>query len=141
MSAKRILVGVDDSHESQLALDFAIDLGRLLNGQVIACHAIGKLPRSPDGHLMQLETYRASVIRAFEEDWCQLLDESGLHSQKIIVDGDPVNTLLTIADEEKADLIVLGSRRHTLDSLIGSTSHQLIQHSPIPVVVVPPKSS
>ncbi len=141
MSAKRILVGVDDSRESQLALDFAIDLGRLLNAQVIACHAIGKLPRSPEGHLMKLETYRSSVIRAFEEDWCQPLDESGLHSQKIIVDGDPVNTLLTIADEEKADLIVLGSRRHNLDSLICSTSHQLIQHSPIPVVVVPRKSS
>ncbi|TAN26905.1 MAG: universal stress protein [Actinomycetota bacterium] len=141
MSSKRILVGVDDSPESQLALDFAIDLGRSLNAQVIACHAIGKLPRSPDGHLMQLETYRASVVRAFEEDWCRILDESGLHSQKIIVDGNPVNTLMTIAEEEQVDLIVLGSRRHTVDSFLGSTSHQLIQYSAIPVVVVPSKSN
>ncbi|NNN19599.1 MAG: universal stress protein [Acidimicrobiaceae bacterium] len=141
MSAKRILVGIDDSPEAQKALDFAIDLGQSLNAQVIACHVIGKLPRTTDGRVISLQTYRASIIRAFEEEWCRSLDESGLHTQKIIVDGNPVASLLTITDEEKADLVILGSRRHTLDSYLGSTSHQLIEHSPVPVVVVPPKSS
>ena len=45
MSLKRILVGINDSQESQKALDFAIDLGPSLNDHSIACHAIGKLFR------------------------------------------------------------------------------------------------
>ncbi len=141
MSVKRILVGIDDSEESQRALAFAIDLGRSLNAQIIACHAIGKLPRTPEGEVVPLDTFRATVVQSFEEEWCRHLDESGLRSQKIIVDGNPIATLITIADEEKADLLVVGSGHHTIDTYLGSASHQLIEHSPIPVVVVPPKSS
>ncbi len=141
MPAKRILVGVDDSKESRKALTFAIELGQALNAQVIACHAIGKLTRTSEGELTTLQSYRASIVQAFEEEWCLPLDESGLRSQKITVDGNPVSSLLIIAEEEQADLLILGSRRHTIDSFLGSTSHQLIEHSPIPVLVVPPKSS
>ena len=141
MSVKRILVGIDDTAGSRDALDFAIELGRSLNAQLIACHAIGKLPRTPEGRLISLKAYHASVVQTFEEEWCRPLDESGLRSQKITVDGNPVSSLLTIAAEEQADLVILGSRRHTIDSFLASTSHQLIEHSRVPVVVVPPKSS
>lgn len=141
MSFKRILVGVDESAESQKALSFAVGLGQLANAQVIACHVIGKLPHTSDGRITSLDEYRATVMQLFEEDWCRKLDDSGLKSQKIIVDGNPTSSLLIIAEEEQADVIVLGSRRHPIDSFIGSVSHQLIEHSPVPVVVVPPKSS
>ncbi len=141
MPAKRILVGIDESRESQKALDFAISLGRSLNAQIIACHAIGKLPWTPDGKVIPLESYRASIVQLFEEEWCRPLDESGLRSQKITVDGNPIATLLTIAEEEQADLVIIGSKHHTIDTYVGSASHQLIEHSPIPVVVVPSKSS
>lgn len=141
MASKRIIVGVDGSVESKRALEFAIELASSFNAHLIACHVIGKLTRAAEIGSADLDQYRTSVVQTFEEEWCKALDESGLRSQKITVDGNPVSSLMTIAEEEHADLLVLGSRRHTIESYLGSTSHHLIEHSPIPVVVVPPKSS
>lgn len=141
MTIKRILVGVDSSPESKQALTFAIDLARPVNAEVIACHAIGKLTTLYQGHLTPIDQYRLKIIQAFEDQWCDILNDSGLRSQKIIVDGNPTTTLLAIAEEEQADIIILGTRSHTIDSLLGSTAHQIIEHSPVPVVVVPPKNN
>lgn len=138
---KRLLVGVDSSEQSKEALRLAIEMARPINAEVIACHAIGKLTRLSKGQLIPIDEFRSQIVQEFEDDWCSELDTSGLRSQKIIVDGNPVTTLLEIANEEKADLIVLGSRSHSIDSLLGSTCHQVIEHSKIPVVVVPIKSS
>lgn len=137
MSIKRILVGIDDSLPSKIALEFTIDLAQSIGAEVIACHAIGKVPRAIDGHLTTLDEYRAAIAEKFEDDWCQPLTESGLRSQKIVVDGNPIVTLLTIADEEEVDMIVLGSRTRAIDSFLGSTCHQIIEHSRIPVMVIP----
>ena len=141
MTLKRILAGVDSSPESKQALAFAIELARPINAEVIACHAIGKLTTLYQGHLTPIDQYRLKIIHAFEDQWCDILNDSGLRSQKIIVDGNPTTTLLAIAEEEQADIIILGTRSHTIDSLLGSTAHQIIEHSSVPVVVVPPKNS
>lgn len=138
---KRLLVGVDNSDQALGALRLAIELARPINAEVIACHAIGKLTRLSKGQLIPIDEFRSQVIQEFEDDWCSELNASGLRSQKIIVDGNPVTTLLEIAEEEMADMIVLGSRTHSLDSFLGSTCHQIIEHSKIPVVVVPIKNS
>jgi len=54
-------------------------------------------------------------------------------------DGNPVLVLLAIARERDADLLVLGSRGlgGFPDQLLGSTSTQVAQQAPCPVVIVP----
>jgi nucleotide-binding universal stress UspA family protein len=56
--------------------------------------------------------------------------------------GDPAENLLTLAEEEQAQLIVVGSRgRGALKTaLLGSVSSTLTTRAPCPVVVVPPRS-
>jgi nucleotide-binding universal stress UspA family protein len=51
----------------------------------------------------------------------------------------PAPTLIAVADEVHADLIVTGSRGlgGFGELLLGSVSHQLVQHAPVPVVVIP----
>lgn len=137
MAVRRILVGIDNSLPAKIALEFTIDLAQLLGAEVIACHAIGKVPRTSEGELTTLDEYRAGVTEKFEDNWCLPLNESGLRSQKIVVDGNPITTLLAIAEEEEVDMIILGSRTHTIDSFLGSTCHQIIERSHIPIMVVP----
>jgi nucleotide-binding universal stress UspA family protein len=59
----------------------------------------------------------------------------------VVVDGDPVNALLNAAQEQTADLVVVGRRGASghPETLIGSTSGQLVHRADIPVVVVPPE--
>lgn len=136
---KRLLIGLDGTDQAAHALEFTIDLAHSIGAEVIACHAIGKLTRFTDGKVMTLDQYRETIIQEFEDTWCKQLNESGVRNQKIVVDGNPITTLLEISKEERVDIIVLGSRSHNIDSFLSSTCHQLIEHSSIPVIIVPAK--
>ena len=52
--------------------------------------------------------------------------------------GDAARTILDYAEETKADLIVIGSRGlgGIREFVLGSVSHNIVQHSKIPVLVV-----
>ena len=57
-------------------------------------------------------------------------------------EGTPVTSLLELADEVDADLLVVGSRGvgGFPGLLLGSTSTQVAQHARRPVVIVPEPS-
>jgi len=61
----------------------------------------------------------------------------------VVEDGDPVSVLLRVAEERSADLIVVGRRGlgGNPDLLLGSTSHQLAERAPCPLVIIPPEAS
>lgn len=52
--------------------------------------------------------------------------------------GLPNEELLRVAAEHKADLMIVGSRGHSLAAgmLLGSTAHALLQRSPLPVLIM-----
>jgi nucleotide-binding universal stress UspA family protein len=57
-----------------------------------------------------------------------------------VVLGDPSEALADIADEEAAELLVVGARGHTglMAALLGSVSQRLAVTAPCPVLIVPP---
>lgn len=59
-------------------------------------------------------------------------------SQIRIVEGQPAQVVLAVAKEIGADLIVMGSHRHTVlgDAMLGTTTHKVLHGSSIPVLVV-----
>ena len=58
--------------------------------------------------------------------------------QTRVVDGDPARTILQCAEEEQADLIVIGSHGvgDLKSLLLGSVSHKVIEEATCPCVVV-----
>lgn len=142
MGFRRILVGVDGSENSLLAVRWAADLSNQIGGglEVVAVHALGLL-----GHIdrererVPVEQHRAQIERICHNEWCAPLSRVGVAHRTALLYGSPVQVLLEIADEEDADLIVLGSRGlgQNPDRLLGSTSAQVVNQSHRPVVVVP----
>lgn len=55
------------------------------------------------------------------------------------VEGDPAKMILAQADEIKADMIVMGSRGHSVidELLLGSVAHKITMRATIPVVLIP----
>jgi nucleotide-binding universal stress UspA family protein len=83
---------------------------------------------------------RAEIQQTFATEWCAPLRKSGVHFRAAIEEGTPTGTLLIEAAlREGADMIVVGSRglNGVAELLLGSVSHQVAHHSPIPVVIVP----
>ena len=138
MKIERVLVGVDGSANSRAAVQWAAGLASDLGSEVIAVHALGLLDRIDDRGQVATQPNRDRIREVFESSWCEPLDRAGVRCRRLTRDGHPVDVLLAVADEEGADLLVVGSRglgdHHEL--LLGSTSTQVAQHSSRPVVIV-----
>jgi nucleotide-binding universal stress UspA family protein len=143
---RRIVVGLDGSEGSGRALQWAVDTAKPLDAEVIAVHVhhvTAYLP-APMGITPPIDTeeWREELQRAFAQDWCAPLRKAGVRYHAIFDDGtDPAaSALMRIAQQEAADMIVVGSRGlgGVAELLLGSVSHQLAHHSPVPVVIVPP---
>jgi nucleotide-binding universal stress UspA family protein len=138
-----IVVGVDGSDGSRVALRFAIAEARLRGAHVRAVGA-WHVPvlvyeggfATPDTRLLDelaAETGE-TVARAVEE---VADDANDVVIETVVREGQPATVLLDEADD--ADLLVVGSRGlgGFRGLLLGSVGQQCAHHAPCPVVIVP----
>jgi nucleotide-binding universal stress UspA family protein len=139
---RRIVVGLDGSENAHRALTWAIGLARSCRADLVAVHALGLLDLLENGAPVPTAPHRGEIAERFKTVWCAPLRGAGITNRLIVRDGTPVDVLLMVADEEQADLIVVGSRGlgNRPEQVLGSTSHQLAAHASTPVVIVPPGS-
>lgn len=118
--AQTVVVGLDESDAAQPVADTASRLASSLTADLVAVHA---LEDGSDRDTV-LESLRARLPSADAR----------------IVEGPAAERLLEAADDESAELLVVGSRgRGALSSaLMGSVSRQLTREARCPVAVVPP---
>lgn len=139
MKLDRIVVAVDGSENSLAALRWAADLGEQSGAEVIAVHALGLLERFDTDEREPSQPHREEIQHRFETMWCEPLDRPEVRCRRLMRDGNPVSVILSVAEEEDADLLVVGSRGlgGYPELLLGSTSTQVAQRSSRPVTIVP----
>ena len=128
-----VAVGFDASDESKTALRWAASLAATTDASLKVVHAVGLLEHARLSGNVDL--YQ-DVVRAVAVD-------AGMEPSAVewlVIDGDPCSVLLRMIEEPySVDLIVVGTRgsgKHS-STLLGSTSLELVEHSSVPVVVVP----
>jgi nucleotide-binding universal stress UspA family protein len=136
--AHRIVVAVDESEGAARALRFVAEVAPRLGADVIVVHALGLLAHLGGPNAVPAQSHRDEVS-ALLDRWAAPLEGAGVTYRCLLVDGNPVQALLAAANEADADIIVVGKRATggVPGLQLGSTSQQLVQHSAIPVVVVP----
>ena len=79
--------------------------------------------------------YVASHI-VFDRIWEKIPEET--KAAKHVETGNIAKAILRVADAEKSDIIIMGSRGLGLfkGALIGSVSQKVVEESPIPVMVI-----
>jgi nucleotide-binding universal stress UspA family protein len=129
VSIERILVAVDGSANSLAAVGWAASLAGTAGAEVVAVHALGLLEHVD----------RDEVRQRLESEWCAPLEQAGVGYHCLLQDGPPVDVVLSVAEAEHVDLIVLGCRGlgGYPEQLLGSTSTQVAQRSSRPVTIVP----
>jgi nucleotide-binding universal stress UspA family protein len=144
-SIKKIVVGVDGSVQAGQALAWAIRLAQASRAEIIAVLAIPPpsyyefgagygVPVVP----AELDPeWRAEMRHDFELKWCAPLAHSGLGYRLVVRDGRPAAVIGSLADEEEADLVVVGRRGRggVAEMLLGSVSHELSHHCKHPVLL------
>jgi nucleotide-binding universal stress UspA family protein len=136
---RSIVVGIDGSTQARRAEEWAADLARALDAEVVAVHALGLIHHTETGELVASDTHREEIRGEFEGAWCAPLRDAGVRFRAELREGNPVTALLDVADELDADLVVVGSRGAGgfPGLLLGSTSTQVAQHAHTPVAIVP----
>jgi nucleotide-binding universal stress UspA family protein len=145
MNAKKIVVGVDGSLGSDAALAWAIDEAAALGADVIAVHVVTSRRPSVSAAigsyvpLPQFEHQRFDLISHFPEPSIGLLKNSGLPHRILTVQGRPATEILRVADEENADLVVVGNGLPSTmaEIFLGSVAHELTHHARRPLAIVP----
>jgi nucleotide-binding universal stress UspA family protein len=141
-----IVVGVDGSPNSELALDWAMGHAAALHAPltVVAVHEVpksywGGIPVVGPPDAGPLEKLHQAADEMAQRAASRLGDAQPASVTVRAVSGFVVKELLDAAHD--ADLIVLGTRSTSGLSrlLVGSVSTEVVQHSLCPVVIVPHK--
>lgn len=134
-----IVVGVDGSPCSDLALDWAIEEARLRSAPLRLVYVVDSPgPRGAYGHLTdEVTTFGDGLLAGARERAAS----RQVPATTAIVCDDPAHGLIREAKE--AVLLTVGSRGHGgfHDLLLGSTSLQTAMHAACPVAVIRPRTA
>ncbi|MFV1975641.1 MAG: universal stress protein [Candidatus Scalindua sp.] len=140
-----ILVAVDLSGASQKVLQYVKTLASDLSAKVWLLYAekpdlgfVGFGPGSPQSVLDQV-TDKYEKKRKELQDEADKLQNSGIDTKALVVQGSAVEVILDESSKLNTDLVVVGSHGHgaVYHLLVGSVSEGVLHRSTCPVLIVP----
>ena len=136
---ERILVAVDGSAFSELAVDQAISLGGICNSEIFVVSVVDLFPEQIAVAPALVEKMSKDV-RQHLDDAKEKVDEANMPCETIVhIGGNPYEFIIQEAKDKEIDLIVMGThgRSGIKRVLLGSVAQNVIGHAPCPVLVVP----
>lgn len=153
--AKKILIALDYARSAQEVAEMGYSIAKNMNAEVILLHVMADVTYySTPGYM---------PITGFDDfnhaDFLEMIDVEGLRKagmhfmdrmkdhlgdpsiKSMLEEGDVADTVIRVATEMKADIIVIGSRsRNWLEKVfIGSTAVKVLDHATVPLLIIPVK--
>ncbi|MDQ5769298.1 universal stress protein [Thiothrix subterranea] len=157
---KTILYATDLKEQgSKNVFKMAVSLAKSTGAHIVMLH-VAEVPSANVEHMLAnvlseeafqdmkskgLQTYKdqmESRLQAFCEEECNDSNQHHYPGGKptvIVEEGRPARTILRLAEEHQADLIVMGCRHHSTlgQALLGSIANKVAYRSKIPVMIYP----
>ncbi len=136
---EKILVAVDGSDFSEMAVDQAISLGSICRSKVYVISVVDLFPEQMSVAPALVEKMSEEVRKHLDHAKAKV-DKAQIDCETIVrMGGKPHELIVQEAKDKGADLIVLGTHGRTgiKKMLLGSVAQNVIGHAPCPVMVVP----
>jgi nucleotide-binding universal stress UspA family protein len=144
MKLEKILVPIDFSASSELALELAVELARAAGAALTLLHVYNPMPYEiPPGARFSTVVNVEEVVAGYRK----LLERSKLLAERagvarvetLLLEGVAHAEIVRTAEEQDYKLIVLGTHGRTgLDyMLLGSVAEKVVRKASCPVVTVP----
>ncbi|THF79488.1 universal stress protein [Cohnella fermenti] len=141
MSYSHILVAYDGSGQSDKALNHAVQIASRFGSKLTVAHVF-YLPIYNSGDL--LINTPADLAQQLTEQSSKVLEKAKVRvpdsvaAEYKLLEGSPALAILDLAEELQNDLIVIGSRGlgPIREFVLGSVSHNVVQHAECPVMIV-----
>jgi nucleotide-binding universal stress UspA family protein len=135
---KRIVVGVDFNEPSLAALEYARRLARRFDGSISVLHVLQPVANEVYAYSREMvdNWERSAYDRLWELFPAAERTEFGGRAEVRV--GTPVEAILSFAEEQNADLIVLGTHgRGPIKHLfLGTVAERVVRLAPCPVLTV-----
>jgi nucleotide-binding universal stress UspA family protein len=141
---KRIIVPVDFSKHSEFALETAAALAKKHNSELIVMHMLEMSESIFSASSEERNEENAFMMMVTNRNFSAFLDKpylEGVNVTSLIKYHKVLKEVAEVALENKADLIVMGSRGHSNHDGIftGSNTEKVVRYSKTPVLVVKSK--
>jgi len=142
---RHLVVAVDGSPASRDGLALAAEVAERTAGHLTVVH-VRHVPAGANLSSLVVE----QVVRTQDELEAEVravtfeaLGARGISWDLVVRAGSPGEEVLKVVKELGADMVVVGSNRHSYlhNVLLGSTSGYLASHSPVPVLVARPRAA
>jgi nucleotide-binding universal stress UspA family protein len=136
---KTILVPVDFSENSRVALDYAIMIAQKTNSSLILIHTLHIAVPDPFFPWSALSSTEAAE-RAMEEMQKyvnDIIEYKHVRCSCILEYGDPVEVIAELTKTKKIDLVIMGVRGAAKKNFMGSKTKGIIKKASCPVIAVP----
>ena len=144
---KKILCPTDFSDPSYGALNTANELALHFSAELIVIHVVSPIPVIPPSAAptefaeFNIPSYQLEMEAMAEKTLDETVKEkiSGkVRSRSFVVQGDPTNEIIKLAEEEKVDMIVIAT--HGLTGwrrvIFGSVAGKVLRLAPCPVLSI-----
>lgn len=135
----KILVAVDGSKHSHKAAEYARGIARTQKADLVLLYCPGHIPNLVGGHA------REKLKQELQEEGQQIIDKFAdlceghdLCYNRVVISGNPADTIVRYAEENGFDLIVMGSRGLSdIEGIfMGSVTHHVLQRTHCPVLII-----
>jgi universal stress protein A len=141
MKANKILFATDFSPTSQEVLAVASSLAKSSGAELIIAHC--EIPPAVYGGA-EMVTHLSDLNDQLAREQLEQVTpaDPSIRVRRELLNGDPAKEIVDLADQEKVDLIVVGSHGRTgLEHfLMGSVAEKIVRHAKCPVLTVKPRA-
>lgn len=151
---KTILVPTDFSKAAQWAFEAALNIARIVKGELVLLHVVEEPSDQSfnvEGQIDDEDGWENKIFtlkllkrnRVQLEDLVSVAAEQGVRVKTALRIGNPFHGIRTLITEHRANLIVMGTTGHTKfeDMVIGSTAEKVVRYAKCPVLTVHEKPS
>jgi nucleotide-binding universal stress UspA family protein len=136
----RILVPTDGTESAERAVEWAMDLAEEDGAEVVGLYVNNVSDIIPAA---TSPTPPEDVESAVEREGVNALDRlenmapEGVTVRTEMREGNPAHEIVSFADEEAIDAIVMARKGTSLLSNLGSNTNDVVRSSDVPIIVVP----
>lgn len=143
---KNILVGIDFHADTQKLIDKSLELAKAMGSKIWLLHVAAPEPDfvGYDVGPQYIRDFRAKELKEEHKQLSGLVEQiesRGIEADGLLIPGVTPEVVIDESKKLNIDLIVFGHHEHGIlyKLFFGSHAAQIIQHSEIPVLVVPLK--
>jgi len=132
---ERILVALKQEESDNAVLQHAGALALLTGGQVTLVHVV-------HSHSLDEAAYMEDQARDYLAQRAEKLKQRGVRVETRVDRGEAAEVITQLAQEERADLIVMATHGHSEmhHVFVGSVTEDVIRGSGIPVLLIRPEA-